>query len=290
MDPSSDFTPPVRRRTVRAVLAVVVLALGLVPLVFLGATFWRMSPPAYQVADGLVTIHSGDPFAGSKVVRLADISDAGIVALNGGSRVAGTALPGLCAGRFRYADLGTVWQATACTRRGLVIRARSERMPIVISPPDADAFLRSLQTGESLAVRLSPPDVGGLRTLMLVVGLVTFLALGPLALLLILGPSRMRYRIGDGHLEVRTVFTSNRWPLAGLRARSYKPTGVRRVIGTAAPGYYTGRYREDGKSTRIYATQLHDVVLIEGPARLLVSPADRDGFLQALAHHGAQVT
>lgn len=289
MEQTLVFAPPVRRRTVRAVVAVVLLAVGIVPFVFLGVTLWRMSPTRYEVAHGLVTIHSGDPLVGGKVVRLSDITDARMVPLTGGKRVAGTALPGLCAGRFSYADLGLVWQATACKGQGLVLRARTESLPIVLSPPDAGTFLRALKTGEPLSVTLPAPRVRSLRSIMLVVGLVTMLGLGPLALLLTLGPGRMLYRIGDGHLEVRTIFSTNRWRLAGLSARSYEPTGVRRVIGTAAPGYYTGLFREAGESTRVYATQLEDVVLFEGAARLLLSPADREGFLRALAHHGAQV-
>jgi hypothetical protein len=63
-----------------------------------------------------------------------------------------------------------------------------------------------------------------------------------------------------------------------------------RVAGTAMPGYYTGYFRADGQSTRVYATDLKDGVLLEGPARIYLSPADPEAFLAALREEGGTVT
>jgi Bacterial PH domain len=105
-----------------------------------------------------------------------------------------------------------------------------------------------------------------------------------------LGPSRMRYLVGDGSLEVRTLLGSKRWPTAGARARAYTPARVARALGTAGiPGYFAGRFRESGQSTRIYATELVRVVLFEGPERVIVSPEDRDEMLRVLAAEGVVV-
>ena len=116
------------------------------------------------------------------------------------------------------------------------------------------------------------------------------LVVGLLAPLAILGPSRMVYRVGEGALDVRTLFGSQRWSLAGATARAHVPSRLWRVAGTAMPGYLTGVYREDGRTTRVYATDLGRAVLIEGPARVIVSPEHRDAFLAALRDEGARVT
>jgi hypothetical protein len=62
-----------------------------------------------------------------------------------------------------------------------------------------------------------------------------------------------------------------------------------RVAGSGMPGYYTGRFRENGQATRMYATDLKAMVLVEGPDRVLLSPEDLDGFLAALKREGASV-
>jgi hypothetical protein len=108
-------------------------------------------------------------------------------------------------------------------------------------------------------------------------------------LLVLLGPGRMRYRVGDGWLEVATMFSRHRWPAARLIARRHAPQVTLRIAGTAMPGYHTGLFRADGERTRIYATQLTEGVLLEGPARIFVNPADVPGFLDALRREGTAV-
>jgi hypothetical protein len=112
---------------------------------------------------------------------------------------------------------------------------------------------------------------------------------GMVVALMLLGPGRMAYRIGEGRLEVSTLFGGRSWPLKELRARPHRPHVTLRVAGTAAPGYYTGLFRVDGTNTRIYATDLKSGVLLEGPARVYLSPADVTAFLEALRVAGAQV-
>src|SRR6185295_16571829 len=105
-----------------------------------------------------------------------------------------------------------------------------------LSPPDVEGFLERLHAGTPTSITLPPPNASPLRTLLLVVVPVSMVSSLMLAALLLLGPSRMRYLVGDGAFEVRTLFGRKRWPTAGARARGHTPSGLRRVAGSAAPG------------------------------------------------------
>ncbi len=217
------------------------------------------------------------------------MAEARVVNLGSGRRVAGTALPGFCGGHFRYTDLGDVWQATTCSSRGVLVRAVGAELPIVVSPPNADVFLEALRGGIPMHVTLPPPEMGPLWIVALVVGPLALVGIVVLPVLLLVGPGRMRYLVEGGRLEVITLFGRQSWPTRGARARPYTPGRMLRVGGTAAPGYYTGRYRESGQPTRVYATDVKQMVLFEGEARVLVSPEDREGFLKALEGAGVEV-
>jgi hypothetical protein len=270
-------------------LAVVLPLVVLVPLGGLLAVMLGMRPATYTIGEGTLVVRSGDLFSGSRTVRLADVTEAGVVTLRGGRRTAGTGLPGFCAGRFSYPDHGSVWQVTTCAGRGVLVRARGEQLPIVLSPPDPEAFVERLRAGTPTVVTLPPPDGGPLGAILLAVasaGIVTTLMVSAL---LLIGPSRMRYLVGDGALEVHTLFGRKRWATAGARARAYTPARVWRVAGTGAPGYLTGIFRESGQSTRVYATALDRVLLFEGEARVILSPEDRVAMLRALEQEGVAI-
>jgi len=68
-----------------------------------------------------------------------------------------------------------------------------------------------------------------------------------------------------------------------------KPTGARRLVGTAMPGIYEGRWRfaETGP-LRLYATRPEQVVVIETRTAGLygITPEDPEGFMTALATDG----
>jgi hypothetical protein len=56
------------------------------------------------------------------------------------------------------------------------------------------------------------------------------------------------------------------------------------------PGYLTGRFREEGRAVRVYATDVKQTVLVEGDGtRVIVSPEDPRAFLAALRAEGARV-
>jgi hypothetical protein len=284
-----EFRPPVRPSLFRTAMAVILPIVVLLPMGALAAIAFGLSSPSYTIAGGTLVIHSGDLFSGDRTVRLASLTDARATALHGGRRTAGTALPGLCTGRFWYPDLGNVWQVTNCGRRGVILRAAGEERPIVLSPPDPEAFLAAVNAGADMVVTLPPPDPGPLRVMAMVLPPVLLVIVLMTSAVLLLGPGRMRYRVGGGTLEVRTLFGRKSWPIAGATAKGYTPARLWRVGGTAAPGYYTGLYREAGQTTRVYATEISRVLLFEGPARVMLSPEDRVAMLRALEEEGATV-
>jgi hypothetical protein len=286
-----EFRPPVRPSVVRIVLAVVIAAAALVPTGLLLRVVTGMSQVSYAIEAGALTVRSGDPTWGNRTVRLADVTDVRITDLRGGRRTSGTALPGYCAGHFSYEGLGGVWQATNCAGRAIVVRSRDVGTPVlVITPPDLERFQAALAAGTDTIVTLPPPDKGPLTLIAWISAPVALIATLMIGSLLLFGPSRMRYLVGGGALEVRTIFGKKRIELAGVHARPHVPSRLWRIAGSAMPGYFTGLFREEGKNTRVYATDLtRTVLIVSGDARVIVSPESREAFLGALEEQGASV-
>jgi len=270
----------------RMVLAAVLGLVILVPLTFLGALVLSLSPTSYSISSGALTIRAGDLFAGAHTVRLADLTEVRPVMLSGGRRVAGTVLPGHCTGRFSYSEIGPVWQATDCSARAVLVRANGEARPIVLTPPNPELFIGMLRSGIETTIQLpsfNKTIPGVLAFVLITLGTVAAVMVGAL---LLLGPKRMRYLVGEGSIEVRTLFGKKRWPTKGARAKEYVPARLRRLAGTSMPGYFTGIFRENGKTVRVYATALDRVILLEGPVRLILSPEDPAALLAALHDEG----
>jgi hypothetical protein len=286
-----EFRPPERRPRARLLLAVVLVATALIPLVTLVSLATGFDAVAITLRGGTLDVHTGAPFTGDRSVRLADVRELRLVDLRGGRRVAGTALPGYCVGRFHYPDLGTVWQATECGGRAVLVRADGEELPLLLGAPDPEALLAQVRSGEEGTVVLAPPDKRPIVIVALILVPALLLTVGMLGTLLLAGPGRMLYVVGGGSLAVRTLFGRQEWPLAGARARTYTPSRLWRTAGTAAPGYVTGRFREGGRPTRVYATDVKEpMVLFESEGvRVLLSPRNREGFLAALHQEGAAV-
>lgn len=284
-----DFLPASRPSPWRVPLAVLVALVTLVPLVPLWMLAQADFQVRYTVRDGALTVDPGDPFGGPRTALLSAVREAAVTDLGRGRRVAGTSLPGCCAGTWDLDGIGKAWIATSCARRGVLLRIEGEELPWVVSPPDPEGFVATLERRGALDVALPPADKEPIRVLAFVL-LPLALAGGPLLVaLVLLGPSRLRYRVGPGWIEVATLFGRKRYLAHGLRARRMRPQRCRRVAGTAMPGYYTGWFKVDGERARVAATRLDEVVLIEGDTRLVLSPADPEGFLAALGKAGVRV-
>ncbi len=283
-----EFRPPQRPSAFRTAFAAF---LGVSLLVLVGGMFLVASGShqiAYTIASGTLTVESGSRMDGRRVVPLGLVHDRRVVTLRGARRTGGTSIGGYCTGRWSYDGIGSVWQATNCTGRGVLVTASDGDLPVLVTPPDPEAFVQAIDAREDLSVALPVGDTTLLRLLPGVVALFGLVSGGMAIATMLLGPGRMVYRIGEGKLEAATIFGHRSWPVHGLRARPHRAGAPRRIAGTAVGGYYTGLYRIDGKSTRIYATDLTSGVLVEGPdVRVFVSPEDPRGFLDALAAAGA---
>jgi hypothetical protein len=286
-----EFRPPNRPSVLRVVLAVFVAAATLGPVSALGAIAFGISRVSYSIAGGTLTVRSGDLLAGERKLPLAEIAESRVVTLPHGRRTSGTALPGYCVGHYTYPDLGAVWQATNCGHRGVLVRAKDDARPLVLvlTPPDPEGFLVQLRDGTETVIDLPQPEKGPLFVIAAIAIPLAIVMAVMVGSLMLFGPSRMRYLVGDGALEVRTMFGRKRWSTAGARAKGHTPARLWRVAGAGMPGYYTGLFREGGQSTRLYATDLTRIILFEGEDRVMVSPEDRAGFLEALRAEGVEV-
>jgi hypothetical protein len=283
-----EFRPPQRPSTFRTLFAAFVglSLLGMVVVMFLVASGSHRI--TYTIADGTLTVDSGSRLDGVRVVPLGLVHERRIVTLRGARRTGGTAAPGYCTGRWSYDGIGPVWQATNCTAQGVLVTASDGDRPVLVTPPDAQAFFQALDRREDLSVALPVGDDTLLRVLPFGAAFFGLVVGGMTVAMLLLGPGRMVYRIGEGRLEVSTIFGRRSWILHGLRARPHAAGKTRRIAGTAIGGYYTGLYQVDGKRTRIYATELTSGVLVEGAdGRAFLSPEDPGAFLHALAAAGA---
>jgi hypothetical protein len=284
-----EFRPPVRPSLFRTLfgvgMGILMLALAGVMVALAGGSH-RIS---YVVSGGTLTVDSGSWLDGVRTVPLTLIHEHSVVSLRGGTRTRGTAMAGYCTGRWTYPIMGTVWQATGCTSKGVVLVTADGDLPVVVSPPDAQAFLAAIDAGQDQRIDLPQGDTTLIRVLPLLGVVFAVVVGGAVVALMLLGPGRMAYRVGEGRLEVITLFGRRSWPLQEISARPHSPRVTLRVAGTGAPGYHTGIFRVDGTSTRVYATDLKSGVLVEGPARVYLSPENVAGFLDALRVGGAKV-
>jgi hypothetical protein len=284
-----EFRPPLIRSRARLVLGLVLLPIGLSPILLAGHLLWGDARITYAIAGGRLTVTTGGLLDRQRSVAVREIRSVRSVEARGGRRTFGTGMPGYCVGRFSYPELGSVWQATNCGRRAVLLHLREGGRPWLLSPPDPLDFMARLSGGVPTRIELPRARSSFFARLMapLLLGLMVLIV--AVEALIVLGPRRLRYHVRDGTLEVRTLFTRRRWQLEGVRARRHRPRVTLRLLGSAMPGYYTGVFRADGKTTRVYATDLRQGVLIEGAARIFLSPADLPGFLAELRESGAVV-
>jgi Bacterial PH domain len=284
-----EFRPPVRGKRWRVVAAVVMVFVALTFMASISVVMLGSAGPSYTIAGSSLTVTQTGRIARARTVALTDILEARVVTLENAHRTNGTSLPGLCSGDWSYPDLGAVWQLTDCSSRAVTITTRGQSKPIVITPPDPELFVSHLRSGEATAITLPPPDTSGIKLTLLPVAVLVTVTFGILSAIVLRGPEHMVYGVGSEVLEVRTLFGRQSFPLRGAGVSRYAPSYMWRMMGTALPGYLTGRFRESGKPTRVYATDRIDCVLYESEQRVIVSPEDREGFLAACEREGARV-
>lgn len=278
----AEFRPPQKPSKLRAALAVGIPLITLGPILTLALVAFGMTQIAYTVDGGSLEVQSGDVFFGSRTVPLSDVTDARVVVLHGGRRTKGTGMPGYCVGHFSYEGLGPVWQATNCSARAVVVRAKGQSEPLVVTPPEPEAFVTAITARTPTKITLPRPSSNPLVVAAAIALPLSLVVSTMVVALLIFGPKRLRYSLEDGELHVRSLFGHKRWPVRGMRARRYTPGRVWRVAGSAMPGYFTGLYRENGASLRVYATDIKRGILVEASDRVFINPEDEDAFLSAV--------
>lgn len=263
--------------------------LGL-PLLWLMYTLLRAPVISYRIDGGKLTISSS---LGSshleKTLGLARINQVRPEWLRYPSLRFGTEKPGYCVGFFSYPTLGEVWLVSDCSESAVAIVASGESQPVVVTPSDREGFMTALEKGTPST--FTPP---GRRTgswwltLTTVIGALALVVLALVAVFFV-APARLRYTVGGGALEVRTLFSRRRIPLAGVRAYKHRPLLGARLSGLPLPGYNVGSWLLDTMATTSLASARNDGVLLEGDGRFFVNPRDPDGFLAALGEHGVAV-
>lgn len=285
-----EFRPTAVKSAARTILGAVMLIIVGAASALVAGLMWLPRDIGYEVrAETLVVRLRAGVWRTGQEVPLAAITSARPVELGRGRRNFGTAMPGYCVGTFSYADLGSVWQATTCGRAAVVIEAAGQSGPIVIAPADRDGFLAALSARrpERFAPAPFAPAPGWIWVKLAL--LAPLLTIPLLVATFFVAPGRLRYEVGQGELVVRTLLGARRFPLAGAAARAVTPGRALKLAGSGLPGYYTGWFSIDGRRTRVYATGLRDGVLIDGPARVFVTPAAVTPFLAALRANGATI-
>lgn len=280
--PRSRFGPWLTRLVVVAMVAL------------LGGVAALMLPPSgvsYTIAGDALHV---DGHAGwwpeSRTVALADITDARRVRLAHGRRTAGTGLPGYCSGRWTFAVDGAdeaVRLATTCGADAVRIGVRGEP-PTVVSPADPDSFLAAVSARAEGRFDAASPASGPGWIGLTVVGACGLLMGGTA---LALARRRLWYRVGEGALELPTLLGVRRYALAGATACRAAPSRFAlRAAGAAMPGYNVGWFWMWGRIVRVWASRMDSGVRVEHPSGwcVFLTPADEDGFLDALRAEGAR--
>jgi len=264
-------------------------ALGL-PLLWLLVTLLRAPEISYRIEGGALTISStlGSSHQEKRIV-LARVGQVRPEWLHGGMLRFGTEKPGYCVGFFAYPGIGEVWQVTDCSENGVLIGAASEATPVVVTPGDRDAFVKALWAGSYATFRPPGKRTGSWWITLFSVIAVMLAVVLVLATVFLVAPSRLRYTVAAGSVEVRTLLSRRRIPLAGVRARLHRPLLGARLSGVAIPGHVVGSWLFDTMPTTVLASVREAGVLLEGEGRFFLSPQDPERFLAAIESQGTVV-
>ncbi len=278
------FRPPQHHRNLRLVLGILLSVLAIGGAAFGAAVIWLPRSLTYEVTEGRIVITSGLDIRPNRwEYPLGSITSATAVQLKPGKRVNGTSLPGYCSGHFQFPDIGDCTLATTCSPDAVVLHVNREEWPFIITPGQREAFLAALAGDGQYSEKVLFDDDSGVW-----IGLKAITVLGVAATLIVpllffLSPSRLRYRVTPGHVEIDLTFSTKRFSVSNCIARLYNPETSSKVMGASLPGYHSGRFSLDGMATRVYATGLTEGILIESPdLRLFLSPEDPHVFLEAL--------
>lgn len=220
-------------------------------------------------------------------------------------RVAGAALRGLQMGWYRLEDYGRVYRLTTGGRPLVYVdtaagaqRARPDTR-YVFSPEDAEGFTALLQSvaggrstsaggsGPAEATFRSAPAKSVLGDPVMIFAILITLPIGIFMPILVRrGRLGMRYEVGPEGIRVHHLGAkSYRWgSIRSVRMLDAPIPKMIRIMGAGLPGYFAGHFRAaELGGIQVYATRLEPpVILLEtGVSKVLISPEDIHGFLEA---------
>lgn len=280
------FENPLPRLILGAGLSLVLLAAG----ASLGALFFAPVLIGYDISATEFTIRTNlmgtirhRHFPRERIERAERIH------LRDGRRIAGSWLPSFCEGHYEYPDLGTVFQVTTCTSDAVVLRIAGEAHPVVVSPYMPDRFVAALkEDANSYFGAASRPAPRFLPILAAAIVISLFACGLALPVLLLVIPSRLVYAVGEKKLVIERYPGARAICLPGCRAARFTPRARRRISGSSMPGYHSGTFSLEGRTTFVHASTLEEGVLLTeaNGARHFLSPQEPEAFLAALGRNG----
>lgn len=286
---AQEFRPTPTPAAGRIALGLLLTALAVPGVLFGAFLLWLPHTVRYATSSAHVTVTMDHRIAQrTRSFGRGEVVAARAVELPHGRRQVGTAMPGYCVGTFSYGGIGRVWQATDCSRDAVLLQFKGKPQRVVLTPADRAGFLAALDEGRdaAFAPNLSARAGAGWWAVKIAVLLLVPLTCAVPAVFFV-APGRLRYRVRQGALEVRTLLASRHVEVLGSVVTRYRPRKALKLAGSGFPGYFTGWFLLDGARTRVYATTLREGVLIEGKSRVFVTPADPEGLLAALVAAGA---
>ncbi len=282
--PASPVSPWIRR---------VFVGLLLLPCLTVPIVVTVLTVPAkveYTLtANSLVMEARLGPVDTGKTIARGDVLGAAPVTLSDGWRMAGTGRGDLCSGRFRYPDLGDVWQATTCGSDA--VRIDTTDGIVVVAPADRASFISALTTNDGTSTTwsaASSTDRSGASLWLLPLAVVFVLCVVTINMFA-RGFKSLSYSIVDGVLIVPAHFRSVRIRLVDATVERRALKRAVRVAGTSLPGFNLGYFWSDAGRHHVAATNTTGGVLVRGSSTAYVTPADVDGFLMATAAAGARI-
>lgn len=165
---------------------------------------------------------------------------------------------------------------------------------VALAPAHSPLWFQALTWLAPLLLIATPwfPDPDGPR---LPIAGQVFLSLMGVGLLLafLVVPRRLSYTLTGTGLRVGRASGTFEWPYRDLRAQATAGALGLKVGGVGLPGYYSGNYAWKGvehRHVQALSTNTQRGVLVEvrGVPHFL-TPADPEGFLQALAQRGVAI-
>ena|GEM_PF-1208186 len=204
------------------------------------------------------------------------------VAVSGGKRLFGTALPGLQEGAWTFPETGRV--ELYSTEPELLTVVQTPTKKYGISPADSAGFISAVEGGGTGRWDPAPTQAGRVAVVMSVIVLAIIIGTIVLLAAIAVGAKNILYVLDSDGILIQMGWMKARIPYKEIEAlEKASPQGSPiRTVGAAMPGLYWGTFyfRKEKLRLKIYATQYRPLVLIHaGKSTYGLNPADADGFI-----------